>query len=115
MTSIAFFTPDPQLTGSPGETRFLPTRYAASLWAPRTLNGPAVCALAARAAEGDHAVPGFRPARFTIDLFKAARDVPTTTRGRLLRDGGRIKVAEVDVIQWSTMQRSWSRGVPRSS
>ena len=97
MSSIAFFTLDPEHTDSPDEIRFLPTRYAASLWAPGTLNGPAVCALAARAAERGHSVAGFRPARFTIDLFKVARDIPTATRGRLLRDGGRIKVAEVEV------------------
>ncbi|MFW0783122.1 acyl-CoA thioesterase domain-containing protein [Gordonia sp. CPCC 206044] len=79
---------------------YAPTRFARSLWAPGTLNGPAVCALAARAAEHDHSVPGFRPARFTIDLFKVAREVPTFTRGRLIRDGGRIKVAETDVLQY---------------
>lgn len=100
MSSIAFFSVDSGGTDSTGQSLFLPTRYAASLWAPGTLNGPAVCALAARAAERDHSVPGFRPARFTIDLFKAARDVPTATRGRLLRNGGRIKVAEVDVVQF---------------
>lgn len=100
MSSIAFFSVDSGGTDSTGQSRFLPTRYAASLWAPGTLNGPAVCALAARAAEREYSVPGFRPARFTIDLFKAARDVPTATHGRLLRDGGRIKVAEVDVVQF---------------
>nr|WP_232017186.1 acyl-CoA thioesterase domain-containing protein [Gordonia insulae] len=77
----------------------MPTVFAQSLWAEGTLNGPAVCALAARSAESDFLISGFRPARFTIDLFKVARDVPTATRGRLVRDGGRIKVAEVDVVQ----------------
>ncbi|MEE4022174.1 acyl-CoA thioesterase domain-containing protein [Gordonia sp. PKS22-38] len=103
MSSIAFFTHDAENADAPADNGsdpwFTPTRYAASLWAPGTLNGPAVCALAARAAEHAYPVTGFRPARFTIDLFKVARDCPTTTRSRLVRDGGRIKVAEVDVVQ----------------
>ncbi|MDL9946639.1 thioesterase family protein [Gordonia sp. ABSL11-1] len=91
MSSIAFFSRD--------DDRLIPTRFAASLWAPGTLNGPAVCAVAARAAEEEFSATGFRPARFTIDLFKVARDAPTSTRARLIRDGGRIKVVEVDVLQ----------------
>ncbi|GAB08632.1 hypothetical protein GOARA_013_00760 [Gordonia araii NBRC 100433] len=79
--------------------RFEATRFALSLWGPRTLNGPAVCALAARAAEGTGGAEGFRPARFTIDLFRAARQDPTTTTATVLRDGGRVRVVEVDVFQ----------------
>ncbi|OPX11406.1 acyl-CoA thioesterase domain-containing protein [Gordonia sp. i37] len=93
MSDIAFFRPDT-------DGRVLPLAYARSLWAPGTLNGPAVCALAAHAAEQRIAEPGFRAARFTIDLFKAAREIPTTTRARVLRAGGRIRVAEVDVVQF---------------
>lgn len=96
MQPIAFFTRISDDSDSP----LMPGRYARSLWAPGTLNGPAVCALAARAAEQEFRPDGFRPARFTIDLFKVAREVPTATRGRLIRHGGRIKVAEVDVVQF---------------
>ncbi|GAA1482082.1 thioesterase family protein [Gordonia sinesedis] len=76
-----------------------PTPFARSLWAPGTLNGPAVCALAAMRAEASFGSTGFRPARFTIDLFKVARELPTRTRQRLVRSGGRIRVAEIDVLQ----------------
>ncbi|MDF3285194.1 acyl-CoA thioesterase domain-containing protein [Gordonia sp. N1V] len=93
MSDIAFFRPDT-------DGRVLPLAYARSLWAPGTLNGPAVCALAAHAAEQRIAEPGFRAARFTIDLFRAAREIPTSTRARVLRSGGRIRVAEVDVVQF---------------
>ncbi|ACY23553.1 conserved hypothetical protein [Gordonia bronchialis DSM 43247] len=82
------------------DDRLFPTRFSRSMWAPGTLNGPAVCAIAARHAEVEYGETGFRPARFTIDLFKAAREIPTTTRGRLTRAGGRIRVAEVDVVQF---------------
>lgn len=92
MADIAFF-------GPADDGRLAPLPYARSLWAPNTLNGPAVCAVAAHAAETEFGRAGFRPARFTIDLFKAAKEVPTSTRSRLVRDGGRIRVVEVDVLQ----------------
>lgn len=93
MTPIAFFRTE-------SDDRLMPTPFARSLWATGTLNGPAVCALAAHRTETLFAEPGFRPARFTIDLFKAAREAPTVTRGRLIRSGGRIRVAELDVVQF---------------
>lgn len=92
MSPIAFFEREPG-------NLFAPTRYSRSLWGPATLSGPPVCAIAARAAEVEFCPDGFRAARFTIELFKAARETTTSTRGRLIRDGGRIKVAEVDVVQ----------------
>ncbi|MFT4200832.1 PaaI family thioesterase [Gordonia sp. (in: high G+C Gram-positive bacteria)] len=79
--------------------RFDPTRFSLSLWGPRTLNGPAVCAIAARTAEITGSADGFRPVRFTIDLFRAAREEPTATTATVLRDGGRVRVVEVDVLQ----------------
>ncbi|MGW6034447.1 hotdog fold domain-containing protein [Gordonia terrae] len=104
MTNIAFFEPISG-DGRPDEgIRYRPTTFAASLWAPGTLNGPAVCGLAARAVEaefGRHGSGGdeFVPARCTIDLFKAARDIVTSTRVRVVRSGGRIRVLDVDVVQ----------------
>lgn len=105
MAEYAFFTP---VDGE--DDLVVPTPAAASLWAPGTLHGPAICSLAAMRVETafapDEFAPdglasdGFRPARFTIDLFKAARDVPTSTRTRLIRAGRRIRVAEVDVVQF---------------
>lgn len=93
MARIAFYEPtDGDLLD--------PTSYSQSLWAPNTLHGPAVCGVAARSAESDFGRPGFRPARFTIDLFKVARMAPTATVGRIIRDGGRIRVVEVDVVQF---------------
>ncbi|GAB17045.1 hypothetical protein GOEFS_018_00770 [Gordonia effusa NBRC 100432] len=93
MAPTAFFEPS-------DDGRLYPTRYSHSLWAPNTLHGPAVCGVAARRAEAEFGRNGFRPARFTIDLFKAARTDPTDTVGRVVRDGGRIRVVEVDVVQY---------------
>ncbi|NDK88945.1 thioesterase family protein [Gordonia desulfuricans] len=92
MTELAFFRPE-------SDGRVMPTHFSRSLWAPGTLNGPAVCAIAAHHTEDEFAETGFRPARFTVDMFKAARDLPTSMRSRLVRSGGRIRVAEVDVFQ----------------
>lgn len=78
---------------------FLPTEFALGKWAPDSLNGPAVCALAAHRLETEFGSPDFTPARLTIDLFKSAKQVPTTTSTRLVRSGRRIVVAEVEVIQ----------------
>ncbi|MDL9935121.1 thioesterase family protein [Gordonia sp. ABSL1-1] len=92
MSTIAFFT-----LGEDGHLH--PTRFSHSLWAPNTLNGPAVCAIAARTAEREFSAPGFRPARFTIDLFKATHDVPTSLRSNIIRDGHRIRVGDVEIWQ----------------
>ncbi|WP_431816983.1 acyl-CoA thioesterase domain-containing protein [Gordonia jacobaea] len=95
----AFFTPYSSAASSDHDV-VTPTSYALSLWAPGTLNGPAVCALAAHRVEQQFGEDGFRPARFTIDMFKVAREVPTFTRGRIVRAGRRIRVAELDVVQF---------------
>ena len=92
----SFFTPNSSAASSDNGV-VTPTSYALSLWAPGTLNGPAVCALAAHRVEQQFGEDGFRPARFTIDMFKVAREVPTFTRGRLVRAGRRIRVAELDL------------------
>lgn len=82
-----------------GDGAFHPTESALSRWGADMLNGPAVVGLAARCLESEHAVAGFQPARFTADLFKAARRVPTTVVTRRVRDGHRVRTAECDVIQ----------------
>lgn len=76
-----------------------PTNFAMSLWGPDSLNGPAVCALAAFAAERDHTREGWLPARFTLELFKSARCLPTSTSTEVLRDGRRIRVVQVSIRQ----------------
>lgn len=78
---------------------FEPTRYAHSHWGDDHLNGPAVVGLAARTLEKAYGSDEFMPTRLTVDLFKAARGVPTTLTTRLVRDGRRVRNAECDVIQ----------------
>ncbi len=78
---------------------FLPTAYAQSHWGADHLNGPALVGLAARALETAFGLPEFLPARLTVDLFRAARGVPTTTKLALIRDGCRVRNAECELVQ----------------
>ena len=82
-----------------GDGIFAPTEFSRSRWGENMLNGPAVVGLAACSLERQYSDPEFLPARLTVDLFKAARGVPTTTKMRLGRDGHRVRNAECDVVQ----------------
>ncbi|BBZ67223.1 MAG: thioesterase family protein [Mycolicibacterium insubricum] len=82
---------------------FAPTGFARSHWGPDHLNGPAIVGLAARELERRHGSPDFRPARLTVDLFRAARERPTTVRTALVRDGHRVRNATCEVIQDDTV------------
>lgn len=76
-----------------------PTAYAQSHWGDDHLNGPAVVGLAAAVLDAAHGDPEFTPARLTVDLFKAARGVPTTAVLRVLRDGRRVRNVECELMQ----------------
>jgi hypothetical protein len=76
---------------------FVPTPFAQSRWGDDHLNGPAVVGLAARALENHCGSDDFMPARFTADLFRAARNVPTTLDVRVVRDGRRVRNAEYEI------------------
>ncbi|MCW2688510.1 MAG: thioesterase [Mycobacterium sp.] len=78
---------------------FQPTVFAQSHWGDDHLNGPAVVGLAAQVLEHEYGSEDFLPARLTVDLFKAARGVPTTTSLALMRDGRRVRNAECSIIQ----------------
>jgi hypothetical protein len=100
-----------------GDDTFSPTQYAQSHWGDDHLNGPAVVGLAARALEVKYGLPEFMPARLTVDLFRAARGVPTTTKVALVRDGRRVRNSECDITQnGATVARAvlvqYRRGAP---
>lgn len=72
----------------------VPTHATASGWGAGQLRGMAVSGALARATEremaGLDAAAGMRPARFTLDLFRAARAVPSRTRTEVVRQGRRL-------------------------
>jgi hypothetical protein len=82
-----------------GDNVFAPTAAAGGHWGPGLISGPAVAGIAARAVERDYGQAGFIVARFTIDLMKPARQVPTRTQTRLIREGRRVRYVECDVLQ----------------
>ena len=90
----------PWVRGDDGS--FQPTEYARSGWSDDMVNGPALVGLAALSLESDHGADGFLPARFTADLFRAARRVPTSVRTRVVRGGRRIRITECDILQSGT-------------
>lgn len=78
---------------------FVPSAYAQSHWGADHLNGPALVGLVARALETSFGDPEFLPARLTVDLFKAARGVPTVTKLNLVRGGRRVRNSECELVQ----------------
>ncbi|WP_405136864.1 acyl-CoA thioesterase domain-containing protein [Nocardia sp. NBC_01388] len=78
---------------------FEATRFAASQWSSAQVVGPAICGLMARQLELEHATDGFVPVRLTVDMFSAARFEHTTMPTVRVRDGKRIRVADVSVVQ----------------
>ena len=90
---------EPALFTLTGSGEFEPTHFAGSHWGDDHLNGPAVVGLAARTLELHHGSPDFMPTRLTVDLFRAARSVPTAVTFRVVRDGRRVRSAECEVVQ----------------
>lgn len=82
-----------------GDGVFEPTPVAGGHWGESLISGPAVAGLAAHAIEAGFGRTGYLPARFTIDLMKPARQVPTRTQTRLIRQGRRVRYVECDVVQ----------------
>ncbi|MGW2660134.1 acyl-CoA thioesterase domain-containing protein [Nocardia tengchongensis] len=82
---------------------FFPTSFAASQWSSAQVVGPALTGLLARELERTQATDGFTPVRLTVDLFSAARFEHTTTPVVRVRDGRRIRVADVSVVQGGTI------------
>lgn len=78
---------------------YWPTRYAQSHWGDDHLNGPAVVGLAARELENICGSAEFRPARLTVDLLRASRNVLTTLDISVVREGRRVRSAQCDVTQ----------------
>ncbi|WP_309504742.1 MULTISPECIES: acyl-CoA thioesterase domain-containing protein [Nocardioides] len=91
---IAFFTP--------AGDDLVPTPLACSMWSDDQLHGVAVSGALARAAELRLRVTGrsdLRPARWVVDLFKAARMRPCTFTTEVVREGSRIVLVDVTLTQ----------------
>ena len=75
---------------------------AKSLWAANHLHGVAVSSALARATEAKQHDVGrieLRPARYTVDLFRAARMVPCRIRTEVVREGRRLCLVDAVLEQ----------------
>src|SRR4051794_35798278 len=91
---IAFFIP--------AGDDLVPTPLACSMWSDDQLHGVAVSGALARAAELRLRGTGradLRPARWVVDLFRAARMRPCTLTTEVVREGSRIALVDVVLTQ----------------
>ena len=95
--AIAFFTLDEDL--------LVPTELARSGWGHDHVHGVAISGALGREVERAAAALGrsdLRPARYTVDLFKAPKMTPCTLESRVVRDAPRICLLEVMLSQDGT-------------
>lgn len=86
--------------------RFVPTGLGASFWDPAKQGGAQICGLTAQLL-GAIAVPvPMLPVRLTLDIYGAVPMAPLTARTRLLREGKRIQLAELEL---DADGRTWVR------
>ncbi|AQA02972.1 hypothetical protein BVC93_11600 [Mycobacterium sp. MS1601] len=94
MVTDAFFTTDGDV--------FVPTAAAQGPWGP-TIGGQLVSGLLGWAVERDAGDPDFLPARLTVDLLRPTFMEPVRVQTTVQREGKRIKVADVALIQRDTV------------
>ncbi len=94
---LSFFTSD-------GDA-LVPTDLAQSLWSDDQMHGVALSGALARALEravADLGRDDLRPARYSVDLFKAARMEPCHTSAVVVREGRRLCLVDVTLEQGGT-------------
>ena len=95
--TLSFFTPDP----ADAEV-LVPADLARSLWGNDQMHGVALSGMLARSLEravGELGRDDLRAARYTVDLFKAARMRPCRTTTTVVREGNRICLVDAVVEQ----------------
>ncbi len=71
---------------------------SAGPWRAQSLMGRCVTGLFGYEIERRHMTEGFVPARLTVELYDLADFTAITVETRLLRDGGRVRLVEADLI-----------------
>lgn len=77
--------------------RFVPTGLGASIWDPAKQGGAPVCGLMAQLLDAIPAPVPMLPVRLTLDIYGAVPMAPMTARSRLLREGRRVQLAELEL------------------
>jgi hypothetical protein len=76
---------------------FVPRPHARNPWSATMLHGRLLAGLAARQVGQSCEDDRFRVARLTVDMFRAPPMEPVSVVSRLIRDGRRVRVAEVQL------------------
>ena len=77
---------------------FHPTDAAGGYWRPNTLGGRFVGGLIGLGLERAYAEPDLVPARLTVDMMKMAPKAPLKVETRVVRRGGRLLLAEAQLL-----------------
>ena len=77
---------------------YLPTEHAASPWGPVTIHGGASAGLMAALMEEQFHSESMQLVRLTVDLFRPVPMSALEPRGRVIRDGKRIKLLEMSLF-----------------
>lgn len=85
---------------------FAPTGLGVSVWNPNAQMGVALAGLAAHVLDTIPAPAAMSPARLTIDILGAVPLAPLTPAVRIVREGKRMQVLEVEL---SLGDRTWVR------
>ncbi|NMM91626.1 hypothetical protein B2J88_46310 [Rhodococcus sp. SRB_17] len=81
------------------EDQFHPLPASQSLWSADSINGSALAGLAAHAIESSCSAIGYRPAKFTLDIFRQPSFAPLRASATLVREGRSIRIVDVLVQQ----------------
>ncbi|MCZ4558833.1 hypothetical protein ABIC28_003457 [Rhodococcus sp. PvR044] len=81
------------------EDGYQPLPFSQSQWSPDSINGSALAGLTAHAVESACSAPEYRPAKFTLDIFRQPTFAPLQTDTTVVREGRSIRIADVVVRQ----------------
>ncbi|NMM92600.1 hypothetical protein B2J88_51720 [Rhodococcus sp. SRB_17] len=82
-----------------GDDGYQPLPFSQSQWSPDSINGSALAGLTAHAVESACSAPEYRPAKFTLDIFRQPTFSPLQTDTTVVREGRSIRIADVVVRQ----------------
>ncbi len=77
---------------------FVPTERARGYWSRNSIQGRVLVGIVGHVLNERHGGDGFLPARLTIDMHRMAGFAPFTIESRIIRDGGRLRLAQAVLI-----------------
>ncbi len=78
--------------------QYLPQASGRGPWNPNSLHGRVVIGVMGHALETAFGDPDFMPARLTVDMYRLPGFEPMEIKTRLIREGGRIRMAEAELF-----------------